>query len=206
LPKADRDPVDASELGTVEQRDIEGNRFVLVVIAPISCVHKLTDAAVNVGFFEPPLVDGKRHVADHVVSVVAREVPRDGGVDAVQEAADWETQGGSQRRQFQSLDQRHDRRQRTARRRCFAVGAGLRSFERNTPRPGTINTKNSCSKRNRFLMMVYQEKIAPLGSLLPVLASEPPVVLLSQRTWPWMVVWFAAVAVIIGLVGAPLIR
>ncbi len=53
-------------------------------------------------------------------------------------------------------------------------------------------------------MMVYQEKIVPLGSL-PVLASEPPDVLLSQRTWPWMVVWIAAVAVIIGLVGAPLI-
>ena len=40
----------------------------------------------------------------------------------------------------------------------------------------------------------------------PVLASEPPDVLLSQRTWPWMVVWIAAVAVIIGFVGAPLIH
>ena len=30
-------------------------------------------------------------------------------------------------------------------------------------------------------MMVYQEKIVPPGSL-PVLASEPPDVLLSQRT------------------------
>jgi hypothetical protein len=41
---------------------------------------------------------------------------------------------------------------------------------------------------------------------LPVLASEPPDVLLSQRTWPWMVVWIAAVAVIFGLIGAPLIH
>ena len=48
--------------------------------------------------------------------------------------------------------------------------------------------------------MVYQEKIVPPGSL-PVLASEP---LLSQRTWPWMLVWIAAVAVIFGLIGAPL--
>jgi hypothetical protein len=32
-------------------------------------------------------------------------------------------------------------------------------------------------------MMVYQEKIVPPGSL-PVLASEPPDVLLSQRTRP----------------------
>jgi hypothetical protein len=32
-----------------------------------------------------------------------------------------------------------------------------------------------------FLMMIYQEKIVPPGSL-PVLASEPPDVLLSQRT------------------------
>ena len=51
--------------------------------------------------------------------------------------------------------------------------------------------------------MVYQEKIVPPGSL-PVLASEPSVVLLSQRTWPWMLVWIAAVAVIFGLIGAPL--
>jgi len=51
----------------------------------------------------------------------------------------------------------------------------------------------------------YQEKIVPPGSL-PVLASEPPNVLLSQRTWPWIVVWIAAVAVIIGLIGAPLIH
>jgi hypothetical protein len=48
-------------------------------------------------------------------------------------------------------------------------------------------------------MIVYQEKIVPPGSL-PVLASEPPDVLLSQRTW------IAAVAVIIGFVGAPLIH
>ena len=54
-------------------------------------------------------------------------------------------------------------------------------------------------------MIVYQEKIVPPGSL-PVFASEPPDVLLSQRTWPWMVVWIAAVAVIIGFVGAPLIH
>jgi hypothetical protein len=54
-------------------------------------------------------------------------------------------------------------------------------------------------------MMVYQEKIVPPGSL-PVLASEPPDVLLSQRTWPWMVVWIAAVAVIFGFIGAPLIH
>ena len=72
-------------------------------------------------------------------------------------------------------------------------------------RLGTINTKDCCSKRNGFLMMVYQEKIVPPGSL-PVLASEPPDVLLSQRTWPWMLVWIAAVAVIFGLIGAPLIR
>jgi hypothetical protein len=51
------------------------------------------------------------------------------------------------------------------------------------------------------LMMVYQEKIVPPGSL-PVLASEPPDVLLSQRTWPWMLVWIAAVAVIFGLRAA----
>jgi len=49
-------------------------------------------------------------------------------------------------------------------------------------------------------MIVYQEKIAPPGAL-PVLASEPPAVLLSQRTWPWMVVWIAAVAVIFGLIS-----
>ena len=73
------------------------------------------------------------------------------------------------------------------------------------PGPGTINTKDHCSKRKGFLMMVYQEKIVPPGSL-PVLASEPPDVLLSQRTWPWMVVWIAAVAVIFGLIGAPLIH
>jgi hypothetical protein len=72
-------------------------------------------------------------------------------------------------------------------------------------RLGTINTKGCCSKRNGFLMMVYQEKIVPPGSL-PVLASEPPDVLLSQRTWPWMLVWIAAVAVIFGLIGAPLIH
>jgi hypothetical protein len=54
-------------------------------------------------------------------------------------------------------------------------------------------------------MIVYQEKIVPPGSL-PVLAIEPPDVLLSQRTWPWIVVWIAAVAVIIGFVGAPLIH
>lgn len=53
--------------------------------------------------------------------------------------------------------------------------------------------------------MLYQEKIAPPGPL-PVLASEPPDVLLSQRISPWIVVWIAAVAVIIGLVGAPLIH
>jgi hypothetical protein len=55
------------------------------------------------------------------------------------------------------------------------------------------------------LMMIYQEKIAPPGAL-PVLASEPPAVLPSQRTWPWIVVWIAAVAVIFGLIGAPLIH
>jgi hypothetical protein len=60
-------------------------------------------------------------------------------------------------------------------------------------------------KRKGFLTIVYQEKIAPPGSL-PVLASEPPDVLLSQRTWPWIVVWIAAVAVIFGLIGAPLIH
>jgi len=54
-------------------------------------------------------------------------------------------------------------------------------------------------------MMVYQEKIVPPGSLL-VLASEPPDVLLSQRTRPWMLVWIATVAVIFGLIGAPLIH
>ena len=54
-------------------------------------------------------------------------------------------------------------------------------------------------------MIVYQEKIVPPGSL-PVLAIEPPDVLLSQRTWPWIVVCIAAVAVIIGFVGAPLIH
>jgi hypothetical protein len=54
-------------------------------------------------------------------------------------------------------------------------------------------------------MMVYQEKIVPPGSL-PVLASEPPDVLLSQRTRPWMLVWIATVAVIFGLIGAPLIH
>ena len=59
--------------------------------------------------------------------------------------------------------------------------------------------------RGSVLMMVYQEKIVPPGSL-PVLASEPPDVLLSQRTWPWMLVWIAAVAVIFGLIGAPLIH
>src|ERR1700726_308034 len=47
--------------------------------------------------------------------------------------------------------------------------------------PGTINTKDYYSKRKGFLMMVYQEKIVSPGSL-PVLASEPPDVLLSQRT------------------------
>jgi hypothetical protein len=54
-------------------------------------------------------------------------------------------------------------------------------------------------------MMVYQEKIVPPGSL-PVAASEPPDVLLSQRTRSWMLVWIAAVAVIFGLIGAPLIH
>jgi hypothetical protein len=54
-------------------------------------------------------------------------------------------------------------------------------------------------------MMVYQEKIVPPGPL-PVLASEPPDVLLSQRTRPWMLVWIATVAVIFGLIGAPLIH
>ena len=54
-------------------------------------------------------------------------------------------------------------------------------------------------------MMVCHEKIVPPGSL-PVAASEPPDVLLSQRTWPWMLVWIAAVAVIFGLIGAPLIH
>ena len=54
-------------------------------------------------------------------------------------------------------------------------------------------------------MMVYQKKIVPPGSL-PVLASEPPDVLLSQRTRPWMLVWIATVAVIFGLIGAPLIH
>ena len=54
-------------------------------------------------------------------------------------------------------------------------------------------------------MIVYQKKIVPPGSL-PVFASEPPDVLLSQRTWPWMVVLIAAVGVIIGFVGAPLIH
>jgi hypothetical protein len=55
------------------------------------------------------------------------------------------------------------------------------------------------------LMMIYQEKIAPPGPL-PVLASEPPAALLSQRTWPWIVVWIAAAAVTFGLIGAPLIH
>jgi hypothetical protein len=54
-------------------------------------------------------------------------------------------------------------------------------------------------------MMVYQKKIVPPGSL-PVLASEPPDVLLSQPTRPWMLVWIATVAVIFGLIGAPLIH
>jgi hypothetical protein len=54
-------------------------------------------------------------------------------------------------------------------------------------------------------MIVYREKIVPPGPL-PVLASAPPDVLLSHRTWPWIVVWIAAVAVIIGFVGAPLIH
>jgi hypothetical protein len=67
------------------------------------------------------------------------------------------------------------------------------------------STPRTVVPTGRVLMMVYQEKIVPSGSL-PVLASEPPDVLLSQRTWPWMVVWIAAVAVIFGLIGAPLIH
>ena len=46
---------------------------------------------------------------------------------------------------------------------------------------GTINTEDYCPKRKWFLVMVYQEKVAPPGPL-PVLASEPSDVLLSQRT------------------------
>ena len=76
---------------------------------------------------------------------------------------------------------------------------------RNTPRSGNHQHQGLLFQEEGVLMMVYQEKILPPGSL-PVLASEPPDVLLSQRTWPWMLVWIAAVAVIFGLVGAPLIH
>jgi hypothetical protein len=44
------------------------------VIAPISCIHKLTDAALYVTFLESTFIDGKRHFADHVVTVVARKM------------------------------------------------------------------------------------------------------------------------------------
>jgi len=67
---------------------------VLVMIAPISEVHKLADAALNVCFLKPALVDGKRHVADHVVSVVAHEVTWNDGMYAIQEAAKRKAQSG----------------------------------------------------------------------------------------------------------------
>ena len=61
---------------------------------------------------------------------------------------------------------------------CWDIPAAL---ARLAGGPGTIDTKDYCSKRKWFLMMVYQEKIAPPNSL-PVLASEPSDVLRSQRT------------------------
>jgi hypothetical protein len=76
---------------------------------------------------------------------------------------------------------------------------------RNTPRSGNHQHQG----------LLFQEEGVPDDGLpredvppdsLPVLASEPPAVLLSQRTWPWIVVWIAAVAVIFGLIGAPLIH
>jgi hypothetical protein len=108
--------------------------------------------------------------------------------------------GASQRSTTRRCASHHIATQRASR---WGHPGGSRAFSAGGP--GTINTKDYCSKRKGFLMMVYQEKIVSPGSL-PVLASEPPAVLLSRRTWPWIVVWIAAVAVIFGLIGAPLIH
>jgi hypothetical protein len=108
--------------------------------------------------------------------------------------------GASQRSTTRRCASHHIATQRASR---WGHPGGSRAFSAGGP--GTISTKDYCSKRKGFLMMVYQEKIVSPGSL-PVLASEPPAVLLSRRTWPWIVVWIAAVAVIFGLIGAPLIH
>jgi hypothetical protein len=83
MPKACGDGVSAGYGPVIEERDIEGNRFVFVVIPSISDVHKLADAALDICLFQPALVEGKRHVANHIVSVVAREVSRHDGVYAI---------------------------------------------------------------------------------------------------------------------------
>jgi hypothetical protein len=80
-----------------------------------------------------------------------------------------------------------------------------KELEKHAPVREPSTPRTIVPKRKGFLMMVYQEKVVPLGSL-PILASEPPDVLLSQRTWPWLMLWIAAVAVIFGLIGAPLIH
>jgi hypothetical protein len=84
--------------------------------------------------------------------------------------------GASQRSTTRRCASHHIATQRASR---WGHPGGSRAFSAGGP--GTINTKDYCSKRKGFLMMVYQEKIVPPGSL-PVLASEPPDVLLSQRT------------------------
>ena len=81
------------------------------MIAPISDVHKPPDAALDISFLKSPLIDGKYHLADHVVTVVARQMSRDDGIDAIQEAASRKAQGGGQRLEFRSLDHRHLRKQ-----------------------------------------------------------------------------------------------
>lgn len=70
------------------------------MITPISCIHKLTDAALNIAFLYPSLINGKGHFANHVISVVARKVSRDDRVNPIQKAANRKAQGDSQRRQF----------------------------------------------------------------------------------------------------------
>ena len=69
----------------------------------ISSVHELAGAPLKVHFVEPAFVNSQHHLTDHVVSVIARKMPRDDGVNAIQETADRKAQRCGQRREFRYL-------------------------------------------------------------------------------------------------------
>ena len=84
--------------------------------------------------------------------------------------------GASQRSTTRRCASHHIATQRASR---WGHPGGSRAF--GAGGPGNTNNKDYCSNRKGFLMMVYHEKISPPGPL-PVLASEPSDVRLSQRT------------------------